>query len=119
MTSLSTLTFLCTNYILLTSFCPYAKVVVSPILPTGIYALNQRAIMFNRMLFSRAKWFDTLQFGEFCGEDGKLSKRFRCYSNGRDNIHLGAVGIQVLISMIKHAFSFTDNRSYACAVKTT
>ena len=104
---------------LIKQFCPYAKVVVSPILPTGIYALNQRAIMFNRMLFSRAKWFDTLHFGEFCGADGKLSKRFRCYSNGRDNIHLGAVGIQVLIGMIKHAFSFTDNRSYACAVKTT
>ena len=104
---------------LIKQYCPYAKVVVSPILPTGIYALNQRAIMFNRMLFSRANWFDTLHFGEFCEYDGKLSKRFRCYSNGRDNIHLGAVGIQVLIGKIKHAFGFRDNRSYACAVRTT
>ena len=79
---------------LIKQFCPNAKVVVHPILPTSIYALlNRRAVMFNRMLLSRAKWFDTLQFGEFCGKDGRLSKRSRCYSNGRDNIHLGAVGI--------------------------
>ena len=89
------------------------------ILPTGIDALNERAIMFNRMLFSRANWFDSMNFGDFCGHDGKLSKRFRCYSNGRNNIHLGIVGIQVLISKIKHAFSFRDNRSYAGAFKTT
>ena len=104
---------------LIKQYCPYAKVVVSPILPTGIFELNERAVMFNRMLFSRANWFDTLHFGDFCGYDGNLSKRFRCYSNVRDNIHLGAVGIRALISKIKHAFSFRDNRSYAGAVKTT
>ena len=104
---------------LIKQYCPYAKVVVSPILPTGIFELNERAVMFNRMLFSRANWFDTLHFDDFYGYDGNLSKRFRCYSNVRDNIHLGAVGIQALISKIKHAFSFRDNRSYAGAVKTT
>ena len=104
---------------LIRQYCPHAKVVVSPILPTATDALNQRAIMFNRMLFSQANWFDSMNFGDLCGHDGKLSKRFRCYSNGRDNIHLGIVGIQVLISKIKHGFSFRDNRRYAGAVKTT
>ena len=87
-----------------------------------VYFVSFTVVIFtilNTMLFSCANWFDTLHFGEFCGYDGKLSKRFRCYSNGRDNIHLGAVGIQVLIGKIKHAFSFRDNRSYAGAVRTT
>ena len=99
--------------------CPNSKIVVSPILPTGIQALNERAVIFNRMLFSKANWFNELNFNQFCGDDGKLLKRFRCYGNGRDNIHLGAVGIQALISKIKHELSFTDSRSYAHAVKTT
>ena len=99
--------------------CPQSKIVVSPVLPTGIQALNERALIFNKMLFSRVSWFDELNFNQFCDADGKLLKRFRCYSNGRDNIHLGAVGIQALTSKIKYALSFTDSRSYAYAVKTT
>ena len=99
--------------------CPNSKIVVSPILPTGIQALIERAVIFNRMLFSKANWFEELNFNQFCGADGKLLKRFMCYCNGRDNIHLGAVGIHALISKIKHALSFTDSRSYAHAVKTT
>ena len=99
--------------------CPQSKIVVSPVLPTGIQALNERALIFNKMLFSRANWFDELNFNQFCGADGKLSKKFRCYSNGRDNIHLGAVGIQTLTSKIKYTLNFTDSRSYAYAVKTT
>ena len=42
-----------------------------------------------------------------------LLKMYRCYGNGRDNIHLGAVGIQVLTRKIKSALSLTDTRSYA------
>ena len=99
--------------------CPNSKIVVSPILPTGIHALNERTAAFNKMLFSRANWFEELDFNQFCGVDGKLLKTFRCYGNGRDNIHLGAVGIQALIAKIKRALSFADSRSYAHAVKST
>ena len=99
--------------------CPNSKIVVSPILPTSIHALNERAIAFNRMLFAKTNWFEELNFNLFCGADGKLLKKFRCYGNGRDNIHLGAVGIQALTIKVKHALSFTDSRSYAHAVKTT
>ena len=99
--------------------CPNSKIVIFPILPTGIRVLNERALAFNRMLFSRANWFEELNFNQFCGDDGNLLKRFRCYGNGRDNIHLGAVGIQALIAIVKRALSFTDSRSYAHAVKST
>ena len=52
--------------------------------------------------------------------DSRLHKQvYRCYSNGRDNIHLGAVGIRVLTGKIKSALSLTDTRSYAYAVRTT
>ena len=104
---------------LIKQYCPYSKIVVSPILPTGIQVLNQRAVTFNRMLFSRANWFHELNFNQFCGEDGMLLKMYRCYGNGRDNIHLGAVGIRVLTRKIKSALSLTDTRSYAYAVRTT
>ena len=99
--------------------CPNSKIVISPILPTGIRVLNELALAFNRMLFSRANWFEELNFNQFCGDDGNLLKRFRCYGNERDNIHLGAVGIQALIAIVKRALSFTDSRSYAHAVKST
>ena len=104
---------------LIKQYCPYSKIVVSSILPTGIQVLNQRAVTFNRMLFSRANWFHELNFNQFCGEDGMLLKMYRCYGNGRDNIHLGAVGIRVLTGKIKSALSLTDTRSYAYAVRTT
>ena len=104
---------------LIKQYCPYSKIVISPILPTGIQVLNQRAVTFNRMLFSRANWFHELNFNQFCGEDGMLLKMYRCYGNGRDNIHLGAVGIRVLTGKIKSALSLTDTRSYAYAVRTT
>ena len=99
--------------------CPNSKIVVSPILPTFFHALNECAVAFNKMLFSTANWFEELDFNQFCGVDGKLLKTFTCYGNGRDNIHLGAVGIQALIAKIKRALSFTDSRSYAHAVKST
>ena len=104
---------------LIKQYCPYSKIVVSPILPTDIQVLNQRAVTFNRMLFSRANWFHELNFNQFCGEDGMLLKMYRCYGNGRDNIHLGAVGIRVLTGKIKSALSLTDTRSYVYAVRTT
>ena len=104
---------------LIKQYCPYSKIVVSPILPTSIQVLNQRTVTFNRMLFSRANWFHELNFNQFCGEDCTLLKMYRCYGNGRDNIHLGAVGIQVLTRKIKNALSFTDTRSYVYAVRTT
>ena len=104
---------------LIKQYCPYYKIVISPILPTGIQVLNQRAVTFNRMMFSRANWFHELNFNQFCGENGMLLKMYRCYSNGRDNIHLGAVGIRVLTGKIKSALSLTDTRSYAYAVRTT
>ena len=99
------------------NLCPHSKVIVSPIPPTAIPALNYRAIRFNRLLFSTRTWFTTLDFNMFCGSDGNLMKIYRCYNNERDRIHLGSLGIQILTSKVKHCLSHIDGRSYASAVR--
>ena len=97
------------------ALCPHSKVIVSPIPPTAIPALNHRAILFNKLLFSQRNWFTTLDFNLFCGSDGNLMKIYRCYSNQRDRIHFGSLGIQILTSKVKHCLSLVDTRSYASA----
>ena len=99
------------------TLCPHSKVIVSPIPPTAIPALNHRAIMFNKLLFSQRNWFTTLNLNMFCGNDGKLMKIYRCYNNEHDRIHLGSLGIQILTSKVKHCLSFLDSRSYASAAR--
>ena len=75
------------------SLCPRSRIVVSPILPTNISALNERAILFNRLQFSTRENFTFLDFNLFCDKNGCLTKVYRCYNNERDNIHLGSLGI--------------------------
>ena len=99
------------------NLCPHSKILVSPILPTAIPALNHRALLFNKLLFSKPNWFTTLDFNLFCGADGNLMTIYRCYNNPRDKIHLGSLGIQILTSKAKHCLSLLDNRSYASAVR--
>ena len=97
------------------NLCPHSKLIVSPILPTAIAALNHRALMFNKLLFSKPNWFITLDFNLFCGSDGNLMSIYRCYNNQHDRIHLGSFGIQILTSKAKHCLTLTDTRSYASA----
>ena len=99
------------------NLCPHSKLIVSPILPTAIAALNRRALMFNKLLFSKPNWFITLYFNLFCGSDGNLMSISRCYNNQHDRIHLGSLGIQILTSKTKHCLTLTDTRSYASAVR--
>ena len=99
------------------NLCPHSKIKASPILPTAIPALNHRALLFNKLLFSKPNWFTTLDFSLFCGADGNLMTIYRCYNNPRDRIHLGSLGIQILTSKAKHCLSLLDNRSYASAVR--
>ena len=58
-----------------------------------------------------------MDFNIFCGSDGNLMNIYRCYMNRDDKIHLGSLGIKILISKIKHCISHIDHRSYASAVK--
>ena len=99
------------------SICPHSKIIVSPIPPTAIPALNKCAIIFNRLLFSQQRFFITMYFNMFCGSDRNLMNIYRCYMNRDDKIHFGSLGIKILTSKIKHCISHIDHRSYASVVK--
>ena len=73
--------------------CPNSKLIVSPILPTGVPALNERARIFTNLLHRGPQWFELLDFRVFCGNDGTLIQRYRCYGNPYDRIALGRAGI--------------------------
>ena len=97
------------------SICPHSKIIVLPIPPTAIQALNKRAIIFNRLLFSQKPFFSTLDFNMFCGSDDKLMTIYKCYKNMEDKIHFGSLGIKILTSKVKRSFLHLDQRSYASA----
>ena len=100
------------------SHCPTSKIVVSPILPTAVKILNERACMFNRLLCSARRSFDIMAFNSFCGQDGQLMDMYRCYSNRRDKIHIGRLGIIHLTSILVNAISKIDRRSFATVLRS-
>ena len=99
------------------SLCPRSRIIISPILPTNIQALNERALLFNRLLFSTRENVTFLNFNMFCDNNGRLSKIYRCYNNEHDNIHLGSLGIQILKSKLIFALSHIDKRSYGTVLR--
>ena len=97
---------------------PYTTVIVSPILPTGVSVLNDRARTFNRLLFSTRRWFLTVNFSSFADRYGMLDRNYRCYNNPRDKIHLGSQGIRVLERLITQRTFVVDARSYRAVVQS-
>ena len=103
------------------SLCPQSKIVVSPILPTKIDWLNQRALEFNQYLFEYLSIVDikNLNFNIFLDANwDKLDNSFGCY-NSSDKIHLGRNGIRTLAKLIKDAVlkRGTDGRSFASVTR--
>ena len=99
--------------------CPNSKLIVSPILPTGVPALNERARLFNNnLLYTGPQWFELLDFRVYCGTDGRLQETYRCYSNVRDRIHLGRIGIELLKDKLISSISKVDTRSYSTVLRT-
>ena len=96
--------------------CPFTKVIVSPILPTGLRALNNRIRYFNRLLFNVPTWWVEIPIYSFLDKDCKLADIYRSYHNKNDYIHLGAVGIISLVVKVKDALSRVDGRSYASVI---
>ena len=90
--------------------CPYSRLIVSPILPTKIRALNDRARRFNNILFTckNSFWFS---MGFDCFLDNSFDvlddnfTRYHKFSEGphRDRIHLGRRGISKLCLLIRDA----------------
>ena len=99
------------------SLFPRARIIISPILPTNVPALNERGLLFNRLLFSIRENFTFLNFNMFCDNNDRLLKIYRCYNNEYDNIHLGSLGIKILTSKLSFALSHIDKRSYGTVLK--
>ena len=97
---------------------PNTTVIVSPILPTGVSVLNDRARAFNRLLFSTRRWFLTLNFSSFADRYSMLDRNYRCYNNPRDKIHLGSQGIRLLERLITQRTFVVDARSYRAVVQS-
>ena len=60
---------------------PNTTVIVSPILPTAIKVLNDRACYFNTLLFSINRWWLELDFSIFADDNNMLRNFYRCYNN--------------------------------------
>ena len=97
---------------------PDTTVIISPILPTGVDILNERAGIFNELLFSTKRWWLELDFSIFSNRFGMLDKYFRCFGNPKDKLHLGANGIRELEHMIASRISLVDVRSYSAVVQS-
>ena len=93
-------------------------VIVTPILPTGVSVLNDRARAFNRLLFSTRRWFLTLNFSSFADRYSMLDRNYRCYNNPRDKKHLGSQGIRLLERPITQRTFVVDARSYRAVVQS-
>ena len=97
--------------------CPTSRVNVSPILPTRLQHLNQKAIVFNKTLFNYINTCNSkigsLDFSGFLDESQTLlDKRFCRYQN-EDPVHLGSTGIFTLASIIRAKVnSPVDGRMY-------
>ena len=103
------------------SLCPQSSLVISPILPTKIGWLNERALEFNQYLFEylcivniRSLDFDTFLDNHW----DKLDDSYGCY-NSNDKIHLGRYGIRKFAKLIKDAIlkPGRDGRSYASVMR--
>ena len=97
---------------------PNTTVIVSPILPTAIKVLNDRACYFNMLLFSINRWWLELDFSIFADDNNMLRNFYRCYNNPMDKIHLGSKGLRELESMILKRTSLVDTRSYSSVVRS-
>ena len=89
--------------------CPYSRIIVSPIPPTKIRALNDRARNFNSFIFSCVnKFWYSLDFDTFLDDrldllDNNFGRYFNVSTGRRDRIHLGKLGISKLSLLIKEA----------------
>ena len=111
--------------------CPYATILVSPILPTKSYNLNQRALQFNSLLFDhmnkdpKYRGLQTLDLNEFVDRSGTLREELGCWDserkcyNTRDILHLGRQGVRTLANVIRNTVlskKFRMQRSFSDVV---
>lgn len=103
------------------SLCPSSRVTVSPILPTRLTHLNQKALKFNELLFYYVNNINSrvgsLDFNCFLDKDNLLDRKYGRYRNQSDPIHLGSTGIFTLAKLIRDKMnSPTDGRAYSAVL---
>ena len=104
------------NVLEITKVSPPTKVMVSPILPTALRALNHRIVYFNRLLLSNRERRHILNFGDFLDVDnGLLDRNFRSFKNEFDKIHLGYRGISLLTSLVRSGITKAIEGTSSCA----
>ena len=59
---------------------PKTRLIVSPILPTAIPALNRRIVAFNRLLFSKRAWWQELPLGDFIADNNLIVSQFLSFN---------------------------------------
>ena len=102
--------------------CPYARLIISPILPTKLEKLNERALKFNHMLIDYVSCRNNLvllNFNPFlCKQSGLLDKQYGSYKKPRHPVHLGKQGIAMLGNMFKDSVfrRKVDGRGYSSVV---
>ena len=101
MQNLSVLHFVCSSMFLcykIAEISPNTRLIVSPILPTAIPALNLRIVAFNRLLVSQRAWWQELPLGDFIADNNLIASQFLSFNKERDKIHLGYRGREANIA---------------------
>ena len=109
--------------------CPYTSIILSPILPTKSYKLNQRVVKFNRLLThylmhdKASEGVRAMNFENFVNSEGTLIKELGVFDtqnntyNMKDILHLGKFGVRLLAKTFRESVlnKFTTSRSYSSA----
>ena len=103
------------------TLCPYARLIVSPILPTKLKMYNDRALQFNKLLFGYLDSQPTIKrpgFNSFANNLGFLKNSLGSFLNPNDPVHLGRTGIIKLADMFKECIlgRQVDGRGYSSVV---
>ena len=92
------------------TLCRGSCLIISPIIPTKLVALNNRACHFNRLLWDYVARFATnvmiLDFHCFLNNQGFLDDTLGVYNKPWDKVHLGRLGIRLLAKVIKDCVKY-------------
>ena len=102
------------------SLCPNAKLTINPLLPTRSDLINAKAKQFNTLLFNYMDrkadpLIQALNFDVFVDERSHLLKSELGRYNHYDILHLGSVGVRLLVKLVKVRVcgSRVDGRAYS------
>ena len=104
-------------------FCPRAKIFVHPLLPSKSHNLNIKARQFNAILFNYLEnrsdpYLQSLGFDVFLDMNSGLLREDMGRFHSRDQLHLGASGFRMLVTLIKEKVfgSMVDGRPFSGVV---